>query len=503
MKLKSLFAIVAAYCAIGASALDITTTEGGTLAAQLGDNTTITTLKVNGPIDAADFEYINETLKSLETLDLGQATITAASGVKTATGNSEFKANELPPYALFGTGISAIVLPADLVTIGEGALGKTAIKEIVIPASVNTIGNYAFANCGHLTEITVPSTVTEIGAGVWKECKGLQKAIIYTRLESTGENLFDGCTKLSEVTLQPTLKSIGNSSFANCTSLSDFTFPAGLVSIGEKAFYNSGLVSVHLDGCASLASIGDFSFAICKQLESVTMGNQSTTLGKGIFFDDTALNHVQLPASTATIPAFTFKGTSAIDAENALPEGTKEIGDYALYRWENTESIVLPAGTEHIGTGAMEGWTSLQKLGAENLSAVPSLGSEVWAGINPGDVYLYVKSSTAEGFQGADQWKDFKISIGTSGADNITDDIIGANGKANVDFTVGDGYLRVQSKGSNIAAINIYDLNGRSRHTAAVDTESLTVNTMQWRGSVLIVDVTLADDSRATIKLSI
>lgn len=504
MRLKYLLPVATIFFGITASALDITTTEGGTLAEQLGDNKTITTLKINGPVNAVDFEYISGTLKSLSVLDLSDATITAVSGVKTTSGASEFQANELPQYALFGTGITDITLPGNITAICEGALGKTAIKSITIPASITTIGNYAFAGCSSLAEITVPSTVTNLGAGVWKECVSLGNATIYSRLETIGDNMFDGCVSLSAVTLQPSYKSIGNSSFAGCTSLSDFTFPATLVSIGDKAFYNSGLTAVNLNNCAALATIGDFGFAKCAKLINVTMGNSSTALGKGIFFDDTALARVQLPASTSKIPSFTFKGTASIDADNTLPEGTREIGDYALYGWENAEELLLPRGVSHIGTGAMEGWSSLKKLGAENLAEVPSLGKDVWAGVNQPEATLYVKDSAAEEqFKAADQWKDFRITIGTTGADNIIDDVTGENGSANVDFTVGDGWLRVQSHGAEIARVNIYDLTGRTRHAAACESTTLTVNTSQWRGSVLVAEAVLADGTRATIKLSI
>lgn len=503
MKLKSLLTIAAISSATAANALDVTTAESGTLSSLTGDDTTITTLAITGPVNAYDFEYINGTLKSLTTLDLSRATITAASGDRTATGSSEFDADELPPYSLFGTGLTTVVLPENLIKIGEGALGSTPITSITIPPSVTTISNYAFTNCDKLTEITVPSTVTSLGAGIWKGCKSLEKATIRTQMEEIGAGMFDGCVKLSEVSLLPTFRSIGDNCFANCSSLAGFTFPSKLISIGDKAFYNSGLMSVLLDNSPSLASIGDFAFAECKQLESVTMGSSATALGKGLFFDDTALCQVQLPASTTVIPAFTFKGTTAINPETALPVNTREINDYALYGWEHAESLILPEGTEYIGTGAMEGWNSLQKLGAENLSAVPALGENVWNGINQGDVYLYVKNTTADDFRAADQWKDFKITIGSTGADVIINDVTGENGSANVDFTVGDGYLRVQSHGADIADIRIYDLNGRSRYAASADTDALTVNTTQWRGSVLVVDVRLADSSRATVKLSI
>lgn len=503
MKIKALFIAAALANVLSVKALDVTTTAAGSLGKQIGDDTTITTLKVSGPINATDFDYITSTLTSLATLDLSEATIEASSGTRTASGNNEFNANELPRYALFGSSITELTLPASVTVIGEAALGNTSISSITIPASVTTLGDYAFVGCNSLSEINIPATVSEIGVGAWKDCITLEKATIATPMDTITDNLFDGCSMLSQLSLQPSFKSIGNSAFANCSSLREFIFPETLTAIGNNSFYNSGLTVAQLDNCEQLASIGDFAFAQCKSLETATFGNQSTSLGKGLFFDDTALLQVQLPASTTTIPAFTFKGTTAIDSENALPVSTKKIGDYALYGWEQTESLLLPNGVEFIGSGAMEGWTALQKLGAENLSAVPTLGDDVWAEVSQADVYLYVNSATAEDFKAAEQWKEFKIVVGTSAVDEILDDVSGENSHANVDFNVGDGYLKVMSHGANIANTRIYDLTGRNRYAADVNTATLTVNTSQWQGSVIIVDVRLADESRAAIKLSI
>lgn len=503
MKIKAFFITAALANVLSVSALEVTTTAAGSLSKQIGDDRTITTLKVSGPINASDFDYITSTLTSLTSLDISNATIESVSGIRTASGNSEFNANELPQYALFGSSITEIVLPESVVKIGEAALGNSAIKEITIPESVTAIGDYSFVGCNNLVEISVPATVSEIGVGAWKDCSALEKATIVAPMEGVADSMFEGCVKLSKVVLPSTYKSIGNSAFANCTSLTEFIFPSTLTTIGNNAFYNSGLIAAQLDNSTQLATIGDFTFAQCKSLETVTFGNQSITLGKGLFFDDTALLQVQLPASTTVVPAFTFKGTIAIDSESALPVSTKEIGDYALYGWEQAESLLLPAEVEYIGTGAMEGWTAMQKLGAENLSAVPTLGSDVWAEVNQGDVYLYVNSATAEEFKVADQWKEFKIVVGTSAAEEILNDVSGENNNANVDFVVGDGYLKVATHGANISNIRIYDLSGRNRYTADVNTTTLTVNTSQWQGSVLLVDVRLADDTRAAIKLSI
>ena len=85
----------------------------------------------------------------------------------------------------------------------------------------------------------------------------------------------------------------------------------------------------------------------------------------------------------------------------------------------------------------------------------------------------------------------------------IINDVNEDSGNTNIEFIIGDGYLKAISKGADIANIRIFDLNGRNRYIADVDSTSLTVNTTQWQNSVIIVDVQLSDNTHATIKLSI
>lgn len=59
------------------------------------DPSTETTLKVNGALNAADFDFIRE-MTALRTLDLSGATVAAYSGSKTETGLNAAKANTLP-----------------------------------------------------------------------------------------------------------------------------------------------------------------------------------------------------------------------------------------------------------------------------------------------------------------------------------------------------------------------------------------------------------------------
>lgn len=503
MRFKLLIPIAALCISPIANALDITTTEAGTLATAIGDNTAVSTLTVTGPINAVDIEYINGTLTSLTDLNLSEATIMPVSGVKSVTGTTEFKADALPHYAFFGTKIASITLPRTLVTIGESALGNSSLTSIEIPASVTTIADYAFVKCDNLLTVTVPPTVTDLGAGVFMDCRQLASATIESNSTAIKADMFNNCQSLATVNLPASVESLGDRCFANCPALKEFDFGASLTTIGAKSFYDSGLTAVNLDKSTALTTIGDYAFAKCGSLKSVKMNGSTPTLGQGLFFDDTALTTVQLPASATVIPAFTFKGTNSINAETALSDDTREIGDYALYGWDKTTEFKLPDNLSSIGSGAMEGWTSLKDINGRTLTAVPALGDNVWEGVNQPEVNLLVKNAEMQSqFNNADQWKDFTITISTTGSDSIINDATG-NGDAKVDFNVGNGYLRITSSARDIARVNIYDLNGRSRYTVAPDAASVTIATSQWTGTILVVDATLTDGSRATIKLSI
>lgn len=488
----------AAIAALSASAVDITTVAAGTLARQLADDTSISQLKVDGPIDATDFDFITHKLLSLTDLDLSDAVIAAAEDVKTAANITAYRANELPPYALFGSKVTSVALPQTITSIGEAAFGKCAVKAIEIPPTVTAIGDYAFTGCNELKEIAIPSTVTSVGAGAFKDCTALETAAIHSRLHTIGADMFNGCTSLADVLLPQTCRQIGDRAFENCTSLQQIAFPAALISIGDKAFYNSGLTSMSLDNCKSLLSVGDFAFAKCSSLTDASFGNSGVTLGKGLFFDDTAMQSILLPASATVIPSFTFKGASAIDPTAAVPAAATEIGDYALTGWDKITEFTIPAGITHIGDGAMEGWTALQILNVEALPDAPTLGKEVWRNVDQPNTTLSVSNNNIEAFEAADQWKDFKISLYTS-VDDIADDISGNSSQ--VDFTVGDGYLRIDSRGADIATLSIYDLSGRSRYAAAPRAGAAVINTSQWRGSVIIAAVTLADGTKSSVKL--
>jgi len=67
-----------------------------------------------------------------------------------------------------------VVVPDDVVEIGENAFRESHIKSVVIPGSVSKIGREAFYGCSELSEINIPDNGMTIEPQAFESCKGLR-----------------------------------------------------------------------------------------------------------------------------------------------------------------------------------------------------------------------------------------------------------------------------------------------------------------------------------------
>lgn len=103
------------------------------------DAESLSNIALSGEISDKEFKTLRENFKSLETLDLS------------AIENTEIPANAF----LDMTQLKNVVIPENVVAIGEGAFaGCSNLDAITLPA-VESIGNGAFDGCSSLTSITV------------------------------------------------------------------------------------------------------------------------------------------------------------------------------------------------------------------------------------------------------------------------------------------------------------------------------------------------------------
>lgn len=492
----ALLAVIAAGI-IPAEALTVTTEAGG-LREAVGDNVDVTSLVVSGNINAADFDFISLEMKHLNNLDLSGATIVAYSGEATFNGRTASAPLTIPEGGLMSVKAAVIHLPSTLNHIEQGGLADIDATTIVLPRYLQSIGRLAFSNSRNLENIIIPASVTHIGEGAFSGCTALKQVDIVGNVDTIPASAFSGCGSLASVSLPGGLKAIADDAFAGCKSLATLAFPASLASIGNRAFYGTGLQSVDLSPCRSITEIGDWAFASAASLQSVTFPETLVKLGKGVFFSDSSLGLTQVPPTLREIDDFALIGIGSAPSDVIASTAVEHIGNYGIAGWKNVGKFVLPSNLDYMGDGAMAGWSALQILSAESVVDVPLLGRDVWKGIDPSKVVLYVPRDLYPEYASTPQWKKFNIQAGSTGSD--TPVVAPADAAVSARF---EGMTLHLTAPVEIAGVEIFDAAGRSFSLPSQGAGcEMAVDTSAWNSPVMIVRVVMTDGSAAALKLS-
>ena len=119
-------------------------------------------------------------------------------------------------------------------------------------------------------------------------------------------NAFFGCSALENITLPEGLTSIGKAAFAGCDALKTVVMGEGVLDVGESAFEN------------------------CTSLESVTLADSIINIHNNAFSHCSSLKTLYLPTSLEYIGANAFYECRALHNQVIIPEGVRQIGDYAF-----------------------------------------------------------------------------------------------------------------------------------------------------------------------------
>lgn len=410
-----------ALCLTAFNALAVTiNSASGQLASNISDKS-ITTLQVNGTINAVDFKFIADELTSLESLDISNATITAYTGSKPLFANAcSFSDNAIPVGCFANSKLQSITLPASLTVIGEGAfLSCNSLTGIALPESVDSIAPYAFSACENLAAVIIPASVKVIGTGAFSHCTALTSVKVTDGSVDLkiADNAFYGCTALASADLANRTLSIGNAAFCSCKG-ENFAIVLGnnsrLNSIGENAFQNSTLKAFDLTKCPKVTTIPQYAFADTK-LQSISIPDNIKFIGEGAFFGNEALTNIDLANNSASIAKLLFAGCNLTET-TGMTDQTTEVGDYAYYGCDQIGKLIIPENVAYIGNYAFGNMSNLAKVTSINTSA-PSLGEAVFSGINTTDVLLTTKIAST-GYRNGDQWKEFTFTTNGDANDN-------------------------------------------------------------------------------------
>lgn len=361
-------------------------------------------------------------------------------------------------YAFYGcSGLTSIVLPSGVTTIGSYAFRSSGLISIVIPSSVTTIGGYAFSRCSDLKELIIQDGETplvfndypeyndkyysfsaspleklhygrNLDLGRWplpfKDKKTLKSLSIGDSIKSIGDSVFSGCNNLVSLNIGKSVETIGISAFSACYSLTSFDIPNSVRTIGKSAFsICSHLISLVIPD--SVRTIGEWAFSWCENLESLKIGESVETIGEWAFSGCTNLESLKIGESVETIGKSAFSDCSSLTSL-VIPDSVRTIGESAFSSCGALTSVCLGKSVESIGYKAFYcyGYTDMgyqypidsKITEIKVLNPVPPLmGNSVWNSNTYSDAVLKVPEGTILDYISTD-WNNFE-SINAGGID--------------------------------------------------------------------------------------
>lgn len=206
--------------------------------------------------------------------------------------------------------------------------GEELPINIILPPNLIKIGNSCF-EYAQIKQITIPDTVTEIG-----------------------NSAFNVCEQLASIALPSGLQKISSTMLAGCRSLTSITIPEAVTEIGSQAFANSGLTSITIP--STVTTLGSEAFARCESLTSIDIQANVTEIPDN-FAANCPLTSLTLPNTLQTIEALAFSTVSEFQVtELTIPASVISIGNYA-FAGNNANQMtltVLPTTPPTLGKGA-------------------------------------------------------------------------------------------------------------------------------------------------------
>ena len=174
-------------------------------------------------------------------------------------------------YALYGSGVESVTIPAKVCHIGEcvfsacfylesinvdsknawyksidGILyskdGSVLVaapggrRNISVSGQTSEIGKFAFFTNGKIGDISFPGTIMKIMFEAFGYCYELREAVLPYGVRIIDAAAFLHCPELETATIPPSVDVIGRHAFAECGKLSDLTISRGIHEVGEYAF---------------------------------------------------------------------------------------------------------------------------------------------------------------------------------------------------------------------------------------------------------------------------
>ena len=382
-------------------------TAGGlkdAIAAAKLDYTKVTNLKITGEINSFDFDFMKNSMKALEALNLKEVTIKYKNGF----GYSP----TIPSNAMSNTKLNYLVLPDRLEAIDAYAFTgcKYLVGSLVIPEGVKQIQDKAFGDCSNLDgTLTLPSTLKEIGGWAFSNCSSLTGELTLPEgLENIGSYAFNDCRGFyGELHLPNSLKGIGEAAFSECEGLTgSLTIPQGITEIKNRTFDFCGF-NGNLQLNDGITEIGESAFCNCHFKGELVLPKNLKSIGADAFSLCTFSGTLHLPPTLLSIGTHAFSFNEQLTGILEIPEKITSIKSSAFYKCNNIEGLILPTNMETIESGAFSDCFGIGSIVCKG--AYPAyVKSGAFDGVPKDNFTVEVPESAVAQYQTAVGWNEFK-----------------------------------------------------------------------------------------------
>lgn len=383
-------------------------TAGGlkdAIAAAKLDYIKVTNLKITGEINDVDFNFMRNSMKALEALNLKEVTL-----AKSRTDSGE--KDEIPMSAMQNTKLNYLVLPDRLKGIRSSAFDhcKCLVGSLVIPEGVEVIEYNAFYCCSSLDgTLTLPSTLKRIGDQAFSHCSSLTGNLTLPEgLEEIGDIAFSGCYGLyGELHLPNSLKRIGSVAFAGCKGITgSLTVPQGITIIENGAFNDCGF-NGNLSLPDGVTDIEEYAFSLSGFKGELVLPKNLKTIGDLAFCQCSFSGSLHLPSTLLSIGEKAFYYNKQLTGTVEIPEKITSIKSSAFEGCSQIEGLVLPANMETINSSAFEDCFNIGSIVCKG--AEPAyVKSGAFDGVPKDNFTVEVPESAVAQYQTAVGWNEFK-----------------------------------------------------------------------------------------------
>ena len=416
--------------------------EPGTLSAKLREAkknpAKIKNLKVSGKIDAADFYFMRDSMDILQAINLKESEILALTKAsafrnglstnKSWENNSQIvsgyittyyyggAANEIPERAFSNkSSLYFFSFPEKVTKISDGAFFNAPISQaLIIPNDVVEIGEQAFSQT-NISSLKLPYGLKKMRWQAFRECRYLSGTLsLPDSLELIEDQCFSGCEMLTgNLVLPSKLTSIPQSCFYGCKGFTgDLVIPDGVTDMGSSAFYGCTGLNGTLTLPEGLKYLPDTAFSGCKFKGELRIPRQVEIIYKGCFRDCLFTRVVfaensELKTIEGGSGSGVFAGCNRISEPIILPEGLIVLGYDAFWNCTNLPAVVLPKSINTIGNRAFANCYNLSAITC-NATTPPVCGSGAWDGVAKDNFAVEVPEQSVVKYQTASGWSDFK-----------------------------------------------------------------------------------------------